>query len=132
MGILWGGSLDLPLKISFLVNPIPYFFLPVPIPWTLLRCPSVTIRLFCLISPRNLSSPCTYSVTLRATWGKTKLRSPNPTRHMRPNSWTKSRQKSAEFSSLLFTVTFIALFEISVSSNSRNLLQFLEVNYCTL
>jgi hypothetical protein len=28
---------------------------------------------------------------------------------MRPNSWTKSRQKSAEFSSLLFTVISTAL-----------------------
>jgi|688.fasta_scaffold142034_1 hypothetical protein len=27
----------------------------------------------------------------------------------RPNSWTKSKQKSKEFSSLLFTVTFTAL-----------------------
>ncbi len=45
-------------------------------------------------------------------------------RVQRLNSWTKSRQKSSEFSSLLFTVTSTALLEISISSNSRNLLQF--------
>jgi hypothetical protein len=51
----------------------------------------------------------------------------------RPNSWTKSRKKSEEFSSLLFTVTSIQLcLEISFSSNQRNLLQFLQFSYCTL
>ncbi len=44
-----------------------------------------------------------------------------------------SRQKSYKFSSLLFTVTSTAaLPEISISSNSRNLLQFLQFSYCTL
>ncbi len=46
-------------------------------------------------------------------------------RTIRPNSWTKSLQKSSEFSSLLFTVSSTALLEISISSNSHNLLQFL-------
>ncbi len=32
-----------------------------------------------------------------------------PIRNQRPNSWTKSRQKYQEFSSLLFTVTYPAL-----------------------
>jgi hypothetical protein len=47
----------------------------------------------------------------------------------RPNTWTKTRQK---FSSLLFTVTSTALPEISISSNSRNLLEVLQFSYCTL
>jgi hypothetical protein len=47
----------------------------------------------------------------------------------RPNSWTKSRQKSYEFSSLYYSQRPP---QISISSNSHNLLLFLEVNYCTL
>ncbi len=43
-------------------------------------------------------------------------------RSLRPNSWTKSSQK---FSSLLFTISSTPLLEIYISSNSRNLLQFL-------
>jgi hypothetical protein len=40
----------------------------------------------------------------------------------RPNSWTKSRQKSEEFSSVPFTVTSTQLcLEISIFSNQRNL-----------
>ncbi len=51
----------------------------------------------------------------------------------RQNSSTKFRQKSWEFSSLLFTVISLQLcLEISISSHSRNLLQFLEFIYCTL
>ncbi len=41
---------------------------------------------------------------------------------LRPNSWTKSRQKSPEFSSLLFTVISTALPWYFYFFNSRNLL----------
>jgi hypothetical protein len=48
---------------------------------------------------------------------------------LRLNSWTKSRQKSEDFSSLLFTVTSSDCLEVSISSSSRKLLQFLQFSY---
>jgi hypothetical protein len=39
---------------------------------------------------------------------------------------------SQDFLSLLFADTSTACIEISISSNSRNLLQFLQFSYCTL
>jgi hypothetical protein len=64
------------------------------------------------------------------------------TRDQRPNSWTKYRQKSEEFSSILFTVPLQLCLEISISSNSLNLLHipsthatsyvFLQISWCAL
>jgi hypothetical protein len=48
----------------------------------------------------------------------------------RPNSRTKSRQRL--FCSLLFKATSTASLEISISSNSRNLLPFLQFSYCNV
>ncbi len=53
----------------------------------------------------------------------------------RPNSCTKSRRNSLEFSSLLLFIGFSTVqlcLENYISSNLRNLLQFLEFIYCTL
>jgi hypothetical protein len=54
------------------------------------------------------------------------LKYPSATPDQRPNSWTKSKQRSYEFSSLLFKVTLQHCLGIFISSNSHNLLQFLQ------
>ncbi len=46
--------------------------------------------------------------------------------NQRLNSWTKSRHKSLEFSSLLIQSALKLCLEIYIYSNSRNLLQFLQ------
>jgi hypothetical protein len=48
----------------------------------------------------------------------------------RPNYWTKSRQKSKEFSPCYSQSPLQLCLEISISSHSRNLLQFLQFSYC--
>ena len=45
--------------------------------------------------------------------------------NLRPNSWTKSRKKSIQSPQQL-------CLEVSIFSNSRNLLQILQFSYCTL
>jgi hypothetical protein len=49
---------------------------------------------------------------------------------VRPNSWTKSRQSLNSFPPGYSPLQFCL--EISIYSDSRNLLQFLQFSYCTL
>ncbi len=51
---------------------------------------------------------------------------------LRQNSWTKSKWNSSEFFSLQTQSSLQFCLEISFSSNSRNLLQFLQFSCCTL
>jgi hypothetical protein len=55
----------------------------------------------------------------------------NSNQEQRPNSWTKSRHKSLESFLPCYSQSPLQLCpEISISSNSRNLLQFLQFSYC--
>jgi hypothetical protein len=52
--------------------------------------------------------------------------------NQRPKSWTKFIQKSKSFPHLFSQSPLQPRHEISISSSSRNLLQFLQFSYCTL
>ncbi len=86
-------------------------------PWHAPPPPTHVLALYCLWDPDNclhtlLVSPILLSISF--TRFTSTYCNPIPpvlptSSFLRPNSWTKSRQKSQEFSSLLFTVTSAAM-----------------------